>query len=98
MTVIEWGPILTIMLPIFGTATLGIFIWSVQRIIGRIDKLGDKLEAVATRVAVIESKQDTAVEVAVRADRVGRKTANKVGVRLPRDLTDTIDPARLRTS
>lgn len=69
-------------------ATLGLMVWSVQRIIGRIDAIGEKLEALATRVTVIETKQDTTTNLAARADRIGRATATKVGVRLPKDLTE----------
>jgi hypothetical protein len=77
-------------------ALLAMIAWSVQRIIVRIDAIGAKLEGLATRVTVIETKQDTTTELAARADRVGRATAAKVGARLPKDLTDTLDPSRLR--
>jgi hypothetical protein len=78
-------------------AVMGLLVWSVQRIVGRIDKIGAALEALATRVTVIETKQDTTTELAARADRVGRATAEKVGVDLPRDLVDTLNPSRRRT-
>jgi len=71
---------------------LGLMVWSVQRIVTRIDAIGNRLEALATRVTVIETKQDANVELSSRADRLGRATATKVGVRLPDDLLDTIDP------
>ena len=75
-------------------AVLGMMGWSVQRIIGRIDKLADSLDGLRDRVTIIETKQDTSVELASRADRIGRQTASKVGVRLPKDLTDTVDPRK----
>lgn len=75
-------------------AVIGLLVWSVQRIVGRIDAIGKTLESLATRVTVIETKQDMSVELASRADRVGRATAGKVGVRLPSDLEQTIQPAQ----
>lgn len=80
MTPLTTGLILAV-----AAAIIGLFVWSVQRIIGRIDSIGDKLEVLGTRVTWIEAKQDVGVKVA-------RKTATKVGVRLPPELTDTIDP------
>lgn len=59
---------------------LAMIAWSVQRIITRIDRIGEKLEGLSTRVSVIETKQDAQVQV-------GRKTAAKVGVRLPPEPT-----------
>jgi len=76
-------------------AILGMMVWSVQRIITRLDFAIAGLYELKSRVDVIESKQDAGVELAARADKIGRKTAAKVGVRLPKDLTDTIDPKRL---
>lgn len=73
-------------------AVIGLLVWSVQRIVGRIDAIGRTLEALATRVTVIETKQNTTVEFAQRADRMGRATAGKVGVELPPELSNTIQP------
>ena len=88
----------TVLIGVIAAAVLGMMGWSVQRIIGRIDRLADSLDTLKDRVTVIESKQDTNTELAARADRVGRATASKVGVRLPKDLTDTVDPSRLRAA
>lgn len=77
-------------------AVIGLLVWSVQRIVGRIDKIGNALEMLATRVTVIETKQNASVELASRADRVGRATAEKVGANLPADLSDTFNPDRRR--
>lgn len=55
-------------------AVLGMMVWSVQRIITRIDTLVEGLYDLRDRVSVIETKQnDTTV--------VTRATARKVGVR-----------------
>ena len=55
-------------------AVLGMMVWSVQRIITRIDTLVDGLYDLRDRVSIIETKQnDTTV--------VTRATARKVGVR-----------------
>lgn len=77
-------------------AVIGLLVWSVQRIVGRIDKIGDALTTLATRVTVIETKQDASVVLAARADRVQRATAEKVGADLPPGLSDTFDPRRPR--
>ena len=74
-------------------AVIGLLVWSVQRIVGRIDAIGKSIESLATRVTVIETKQDMSVQLAARADKVGRATAGKVGVHLPADLEQTIQPA-----
>lgn len=66
-------------------AVIGLMVWSVQRIVGRIDAIGDALTALATRVTVIETKQDASV-------RIGRATAQEVGVELPAELANTIQP------
>jgi hypothetical protein len=79
------------MTSIFGTAALALFGWSVQRIIRRIDGIAAQLEVMGNRVTAIETKQNAGVKIA-------RKTASKVGVRLPRELTDTVDPSRIRTA
>ena len=71
-------------------AVLGMIAWSVQRIIGRIDKIGDSLAALATRVTVIETKQDTTAKLTERTERVARATASKAGVRLPRELSQPL--------
>lgn len=77
-------------------AVIGLLVWSVQRIVGRIDKIGATLEALATRVTVIETKQNATVDLARRNDRIGRATAERVGASLPADLADTIDPRHPR--
>lgn len=74
-------------------AVMGLLVWSVQRIVGRIDRIGDSLQDLATRVTVIETKQDSSVELASRADRIGRATAAKVGASLPAEVSDTYIPA-----
>lgn len=74
-------------------AVIGLLVWSVQRIVGRIDKIGAALEGLATRVTVIETKQDTTTVLASRSDRIQRATAQKVGTVLDPDLADTFIPA-----
>lgn len=86
--------VLTIMLPVIATTGLAAFGYATRRILSRIDSIGEQMLALATRVSVIETKQDMAVAAAIRTDRVTRKTASKVGVYLPRELTDTLDPTR----
>jgi hypothetical protein len=82
------------MLGIGMTSALATFGWATRRILARIDSIGDKMEAINVRVAVIETKQDDAGEVARVTERVARKTARKVGV-MPRDLENTQPHPRL---
>lgn len=84
----------TIMLPVIAAAVIGAFAWATKRVIGRIDAIGAEMIRMSERLTVVETKQDMAVQTASRTDKVARKTAQKVGVRLPRELTDTIDPTR----
>ena len=85
------SPLFIAMATVFATATLGLFGWSMQRIIRRIDGIAAQLDVMGNRVTAIETKQNTQVKVA-------RKTAAKVGVRLPKELTDTVDPHRIAVS
>lgn len=75
MSTLNTGLILAV-----AAAVLAMIAWSVQRIIVRIDRIGEKLNGLGERVAVIETKQDAQVQV-------GRRTAQKVGVRLPPEPT-----------
>jgi hypothetical protein len=88
------SPLFIAMATVFATAALAIFGWSAQRIISRIDAivtrlegLADQLDVMGNRVTAIETKQNAGVKIA-------RRTANKVGVHLPKELTDTVDPRR----
>jgi len=73
------SPLFISMATVFCTAALGLFGWSMQRIIRRIDGIAAQLEIMGNRLTRVETKQgETAV--------VARKTATKVGVRsLPRE-------------
>lgn len=75
-------------------AVMGLLVWSVQRIVGRIDKVGAALEGLATRVTVIETKQNTTADLASRSDRIQRATAQKVGAVLDPDLANTFTPGQ----
>lgn len=97
------SPLFIAMATVFASAGLALFGWSVQRIIRRIDGLADRADGIAAqldvmgnRVTAIEAKQNASVELAARADQVARRTATRVGVRLPKELSDTVDPRRVR--
>ena len=91
---VQWGPLITVMLGVFIPAGLAVFAWSVRRIIVRIDSIGDRLEAINVRMAVVETKQDSNAELAETTERVVRKTARKVGL-MPRELENTQPHPRL---
>lgn len=88
--------LLTALFLAVAVAVIGLLVWGVQRIVTRIDKIGHDLHSIATRVTVIETKQDAAVGLAARADKVQRATAEKVGADLPPAIADTFDPRRPR--
>lgn len=82
------SPLFISMATVFATGCMGLFVWSVQRIVRAIDDtrkavsgLNDKIDVMGNRVTAIEVKQnDTAM--------VARRTATKMGVRLPKEATE----------
>jgi len=72
---------------VVAAAVIGSFVWSAQRVIGRIDRIGDQLADLGSRVSVIETKQEAT------GNNV-RKTAKQVGVPV-RDIENTIDPRKV---
>jgi len=83
---ISWGPYILFALGILFAAGA----WAIRRTLARIDAIGERMQSMSERVAVIETKQDLTTEIADSTDKNVRKAARKVGV-LPRELENTVD-------
>ncbi len=68
------SPLFIAMATVFATGIVALGVWSVQRIINRLDTLIETTGDLKTRMTLVEAKQRTQTEVV-------RRTATKVGVR-----------------